>query len=249
MMENISGLGSILLGAMFVLAYFANLSTKRKKRQWLYVGFLVTVVCYSIFSAIYSSYQNSVTESWLLFYNLFCGIGFVLPQLLSRTAIRQIIKHPVIFMQKNEPSFAIAFVAILALVYLPWMALVWHASKITEWEFVSSEFIFSSISLLLFFIPFFILLFEISDQRTALCENGICQYGLLLEWADFKSYSWIQDKIYDDPDVQPFLDKNIKIKLLIEPTKSLFNKPIQLSIPFGEKNAIEDFLSQRIKVQ
>jgi hypothetical protein len=248
-MEKISELSPILLGAMFVLAYLANLSTKRRKRQWLYIGFSVIVVCYSIFSAIYSSYQNSVTESWLLFYNLFCGIGVVLPQLLSRIAVRQSIKHPVIFMQKNEPPRATVYVAILGLVYLPSTALAWHALNMPgDWEFVFNEFTFSSISFLLFFIPSFILLMEF-NQRTALCENGIFQYGLLLEWADFKSYSWIQDKIYDDPDAQPFLDKSIKINLLIEPVESLFNKPIQLSIPFGEKNAIEEFLSWRIKVQ
>jgi hypothetical protein len=250
-MENISGLGSILLGAMFVLAYLANLATRRGRRQWLYVGFSIAAVCYLIFFVIYSFYQDSALRNWLIPYNLFCGVGLVLPQLISRIVVRQNIKHPVVFVQDNKLPLTALTVVMIASVYMLGVATLspTQASQIDHKPIYDEFYISSSFSYLLFSIPFIILLFEMLIERTAFCENGLYQYGLLSEWADFKAYSWLQDKMYVDLELQPFIDKKIKIKLLIEPVKSLFNKPIQFLIPFNEKNAIEEFLSQRIKVQ
>ena len=234
---------------MFVLAYCANLSTKQNKRQWLYVGFVVAAICYLVLSGIYSSYQDSASKSWIISYNLFCGVGLVLPQLISRIIVRQNIKHPVLFMQKNKLSIWTVIFTTLALLYLLWVALSPHIYDMKEQKFIYDEFyVFSSFSFLLFFIPFVIWLLDFATQRNALCENGLYLNGLLSEWENFKSYGWIQDKIYEEPEALPFLDKSIKIQLLIEPVKPLFKKPIQLSVPFEEKGIIEEFLSRRIKV-
>jgi hypothetical protein len=248
-METIKIVNYILLGTMFVLAYSANLSTRQNKRQWLYVGFAITAISYLIFSGIYSSYQDNASESWIISYNLFCGIGFVLPQLVSRIIVRQNINHPVVFMQKNKiPVVAIA-IMVLVLLYLLLVALIPHTYYVKDHTPAFDEFyVISSLSFLLFYIPFVILILEFTTQRNAFCENGLYQNGLISEWTDFKSYRWIYDKIYDDPEASPFLDKNTKIILLIEPVKTLFKKPIQIFIPFDEKGTIEELLSQRIKV-
>jgi len=246
-MEKISSVNSILLGIMFVLTYFANLSTKRNKRQWLYVGFGIAAVCYLILSGIYSSYQDSASKSWLISYNLFCGAGFVLPQLISRIVIRQNIKHPIVFMQRNKIPVMAIIITGLAMAYLPWVALTPHTYNMIEHKFVYDEFyVFSSFSFLLFYIPFIILLIELMTQRIAFCKNGFYLFGLISDWSDFKSYTWVQDKIFDDPELQPFIDKSIKIKLSLESHKSLFKKPVQLLIPLDEKDAIENFLSKRV---
>jgi hypothetical protein len=252
-METIKSVNSILLGTMFVLAYFANLSTKRNKRQWLYVGFAITAIFYLILSGIYSPYQDSASKSWIISYNLFCGVGLVLPQLVSRLVIRQNINHPVVFLKKDRLPLSRTItgiiIAALGLMCLAWVALSPKQISLIDHKPVYDEFyVSSSFSFLLFYIPFIIWLIEMITQRTAFCENGLYQNGLISEWADFKSYRWIYDKMYDDPDALPFLDKNIKIKLSIEPVKALFKKPIQISIPFNEKGTIEEFLSQRIKV-
>jgi hypothetical protein len=192
-MEKISSINLILLGAMFLLTCLANLATKRIKRQWLYVGFIIVAVCYLIFSAIYTPRDN-----WLISYTLFCGVGFALPQLVSRIIIRQNINHPVIFLQKAKLSLAANIVSILFLAYLPGVALTPHTYDLIEQKFVYDEFyIFSSFSFLLFYIPFVILAIETTTQRTAFCGNGLYQNGLILNWTDFKSYNWIQDKMFD----------------------------------------------------
>jgi len=227
---------------MFLLTCLANLATKRIKRQWLYVGFIIAAVCYLILSAIYTSRDN-----WLISYTLFCGVSFALPQLISRIIARKNINHPVIFLQKAKSSLAVNIVSILFLAYLPWVALTPHTYDLIEQKFVYDEFyIFSSFSFLLFYIPFIILALEMTTRRTAFCDNGLYQNGLILDWADFKSYNWIQDKMFDDPEVLPFLDKSIKIKLSLESNKSLYKKPVQLLIPFDEKNTVENFLSKRV---
>jgi hypothetical protein len=250
-MEKISSINSILLAMMFVLAYFANLSTKRNKRQWLYVGFVIAAICYLVLSGIYSSYQDSASKNWLISYNLFCGVGLVLPQLISRIIVRQNIKHPVIFFKKDKlPRSRVVtgiIFAVLFLAYLAWVALSPKIMSFTDHKPVYDEFyVFSSFSFLLFYIPFVILLIEIMTMRTAFCENGLYILGVISEWSDFKSYTWVQGKTFDDPELQPFIDKSIKIKLLLESNKSLFKKPIQLLIPFDEKSAIENFLSKRV---
>jgi len=246
-METIKNINSILLGTMFVLAYFANLSIKRNKRQWLYVGFAITAIFYLILSGIYSSYQDNSSKSWIISYNLFCGVGLVLPQLVSRIIVRQNIEHPIVFIQRNKTPIMAIIITGLAMACLPWVALTPHTYNMIEHKFVYDEFyVFSSLSFLLFYIPFIILLIELMTQRIAFCENGLYIFGLISDWSDFKSYTWVQDKMFNDPELQPFIDKSIKIKLLLESNKSLFKKPIQLLIPFDEKDAIENFLSKRV---
>ena len=249
-MDNITIASFILLGIMFLLAYLANLATKRIRRWWLYVGFLIAAACFLVVSAINASDQVSTSKTWLISYDLFLGIGLVWPQLMSQIATRQNIKNPVIFLGKAKHPLAAVIAAVLFLAYLAWVGLMPHTYSILEHKPVYDEFyVLSSFSFLLFYIPFIILLIEMMTQRTAFCENGIYRIGLISDWSDFRSYTWIQNEIYSDPDVQPLLNNDIKIELLIEPKKSISRKPIRFVIPFDDKSVIENLLSRKLPVQ
>ena len=249
-MDKISLQSFILLVTMFVVGYLANLATKRIRRRWLYAGYLIAAAGFLVVSRMSTSDQVSGSKTWLISYNLFLGVGLVWPQLISQIVIRQKIKNPVIFLERAKPPLLAVVVVVLFLAYSALGGLTPLTYSLVEQKPVYDDFyVFSSFSFLLFFIPFIIFLLENMTQRTAFCESGIYQMGFISNWSDFKSYIWIHEKIYSDPEVQPFLNNDVKIELLIEPSKSFLAKPIRFVIPIDNKSAIENLLSRKLHAQ
>ena len=247
-MENLKFINYILLGIMFLLTCFANLSTRQNKREWFYLGFALTAIAYFISYYLVSSYQDHPSESRDIFYLLFLGIGVTIPQLISRTIIRQKIMHPVVFLQKNKPSIILIIFFILFAIFFAIQALQPNQYYANDHTPVYDEFyIKSSFSFLLCYIPALILLLEIQTVRTAFCENGLYNYGLILDWNNFNSYAWLNPKI-DDPKAWVFLDENQNDTLILAPAKAIIKKPIKIFVPLSQKIAIDEFLSQRIKL-
>jgi hypothetical protein len=186
-------------------------------------------------------------KTGLIPYNLFIGVGIVLPHLISRILVRQKISHPVIFLQKKRPSLTAILIGVTGFAYLAWVALSPRTYNITEGKPIYDEFyVFSSFSFLLFYIPLIILSVQFLIERTAICENGFYQGGLLSDWSNYKSYTWAQGEIYADPDIQPFLNKNTLVELTIEPKRKFFGTSIQIIVPLDEKPAIDNLLSRKI---
>jgi hypothetical protein len=234
---------------MFLLTYFANLSTRQNKREWFYIGFAITAITYFVCLHMDSSYQDHPFESRTIYGNLFISVGLVIPQLVSQIFVRNKIKHPIIFLQNKDKRPAIgAVLAILLLTILAFSVLSPNQYNVNDHTPVYDEFyIKSSFSFLLFYIPFLILIFEFTTQRTAFCDNGLYLLGLILDWGNFKSYSWLNPK-KDGPDAWLFLDKNQNDTLILAPRKAIFKKQIKIFIPISEKMVIDEFLSQRIKL-
>lgn len=248
-MEKVSLLSYILMGAIFLLSFSANLSTKQVRRQQLSIGAFVAALFFLGISVLYHS-QASFFKSWIISYNLFLGVGLILPQLISRIFVRQKISHPVFFLKKTKIPLLPILVVVMSLAFMAWTALEPREYSFTIGGPVFDDFyVLSSFSFLLFFIPLIIFLIQMLVERTAICESGFYQGGLLSDWSNFKSYSWAQGEIYADPDVQPFLNKETLVELTIEPKRKFFGTRVQLIIPFDEKNIVDNLLSRKINME
>jgi hypothetical protein len=164
--------------------------------------------------------------------------------------VRQKINSPIIFLKKPKAPFLGVGISFLLFAYVAWIVLTPRIYDYKEGKLVYDElYLLSSFSFLLFFIPLVIFYIQILVERNAICENGFYQGGLLSDWSNFKSYTWSQGDIYADPDVQPFLNKNILVSLTIEPKRTLFGRRIQLIIPFDQKAVIDNLLSTKFRVE
>jgi len=244
-MEKVDTLRYMFLGLVCLFSFFANLSTEQGRRRQFYLIALIAALLFLGILALNRS-DPEFAENWIIAYNLFVGTGVVLPQFVSRILVRQKIGHPVIFLKKKKvPLISIIFVG-MAFVLLAWVTLIPKEFSYATGGPVYDEFyVRSSFSFLVFFVPLIIFSIQMLVERDAICESGFYHGGLLLDWSNFKSYSWSQDKMYTDPEIQPFLDQNTRVELTIEPKQRFFGRSIHLIIPLDEKNMIDNLLSRK----
>ncbi len=243
-MEKIIPISYILIALVFLFSFSANLSTEHTKRRRLYVGAFTAGVFFFGLSALYYI-QDDITDAWAIAYIFFAGIGILLPQLISRIFARQKIKHPVIFLPKKKVPFIPLIVSGTLLLFMIWVALFSGPSSLPGDLSDNEVNIWWGFSLSIFFISFILLASQMQVERDAICENGFYQAGLLSNWSNFKSYTWSHGEMYSDPDIQSVLDQNTVVELTIEPKNRLFTKQIRLTIPFSDKNVVEDILSKK----
>ncbi len=235
-MEKVGILSYILIVLVFLFSFSANLSTEHPKRRQLYIGAFAAGIFFFGLSAS-DFFHYGFTEAWAIVCVFFAGIGILLPQLISRIFARQKMKHPVIFLPKRKVAVIPLTITAGLLAFMAWVAL--SLSDHVLWSFSFSVFL----------ISFILMAIQAQVERDAICENGFYQAGLLSDWSNFKSYLWSQGKMYSDPSVQPLLDQNTLIELILEPKNTSFTKQIRLTIPFSEKNTIENLLSKKLATE
>ncbi len=250
-MEKIGLLNYVLIALTFTLTVIANLSADHARRRRFHLAallcalFLISLLSLRLFDRS----QGGFFESRILTANLFVGIGLILPQLISRIFARQKIQHPLVFLKGRKVSLLSVLIPGACALLIAWTALAPNKYDLTLGGPVYDEFyVQRSLSFLVYFIPMIILAIQMLVERTAICENGLYQHGLLSAWSNFGSYSWSQGEMYTDPEIQPLLTKDILVELKLEPKIKLWGARVQLFIPLKEKKAIDDLLSGKVRM-
>lgn len=235
----------ILIIVSFALILYANvLSSRAKSTKW-YLAYAAVCITYLALSS-FVEISDGVSSSRITWNFLFFGFGIMWPQVISRLIIQQKIEHPVLFL-KNRVAILPTIIIIAFLLYMTIMMLLPNQIRVSDGEPIfDKEFFYSRMIFLLAIISGGILYFLHLIQRTAFCGNGLLYMGILIDWASIKACTWQNDKIYDDPEIKSFVDKNTIVELKITTKTILFPKEIRLMIPYFEKEAIENLLNNHV---
>ncbi|PKN95328.1 MAG: hypothetical protein CVU44_01205 [Chloroflexi bacterium HGW-Chloroflexi-6] len=194
----------------------------------------------------YANITDKVTLHSADGYSLFLGFGVAWPQIISRLIIQQKTESPIIFL-KNKISILPAVMGFAFLLYLTIMMLQPNHIRVSDGEPIFDKlFFYSRLVFILAIIPNGILYFIFLIQRTAFCQNGLLYGGILIDWASIKTYEWKNEKLYDDSEMKPFVNKDTLIELRITTQTILLPKEIRLAIPHPQKEVLENLLNRQV---